>query len=119
MTETENQPDTDDEVSSNQDIEISNANDPLVNLLPSARVQLLAALVRAHGEKLNPTELCERAEVDRATWYRQRDELVDTYGVIEEAGHAGNSPLYRMNMDHPIVKRLDEIRILAAAERDG
>lgn len=96
-----------------------NANDPLVDLLvPSARVKLLLALIRVRGEKLNPTALCERAAVDSATWYRNREALLDTYGVVEEAGNAGNSPLYRVDMDHPIIQRLDEIRDLAAAERN-
>jgi hypothetical protein len=38
--------------------------------------------------------------------------------VIEEARNAGNSPLYRVDMDHPIVQHLDGVRDLAAVERN-
>ena len=96
-----------------------NEGDPLVDLLvPGARVKLLLALIRVRGEKMNPTDLCERAGINSATWYRNRDALLDTYGVIEEAGSAGNSPLYRVDMENPIVKRLDEVRDLAAEHRN-
>jgi hypothetical protein len=102
-----------------QDMEAYNANDPLIELLaPEGKLKLLLVLIRMRGDKVNPAGLCERAAVDRATWYRHRDDLLDTYGVIEEAGQMGNSPLYRVDMDHPIVKRLDEIRDLATEQRN-
>jgi len=116
MSET---PETSRKKAGTEEMAAYNENDPLVELLvPGARVKLLLALIRVRGEKMNPTDLCERAGVNSATWYRNRDALLDTYGVIEEAGNAGNSPLYRVDMENPIVERLDEVRDLAAAERN-
>ena len=101
-----------------KDMEAYNADDPLVDLLvPGAKIKILLALMRLRGDKLNPAGLCERASVDRGTWYRHRDDLIDTYGVVEEADQAGNSPLYRVDMEHPIIKRLAEIRELAGEQR--
>lgn len=92
---------------------------PLLELLmPEAKLKILNAFIQLGGDKENPTRLCEIASVNTATWYRHRDDLIDTYGIIEEAGKAGNSPLYRVDMDHPIVKRLDEIHDLAAEQRN-
>lgn len=109
----------DEEAVKNRDPEEYVKNDPLVDLLtPGARIRILLSLVRLRGEKLNPSGICERAAINHDTWYRHRDDLVDLYGVVEKAGNAGNSPLYRVDMDHPIVKRLDEIRDLAAERRN-
>lgn len=109
----------DEETVTERDMEEYVKNDPLVDLLtPGAKIRILLSLVRLRGEKLNPSGICERAAINHDTWYRHRDTLLDTYGVIEEAGNAGNSPLYRVDMDHPIVQRLDEVRDLAAAERN-
>jgi hypothetical protein len=103
----------------NRETEEYITNDALVDLLsPGARVRILLTFIRLDGEKLNPAGICERAAINYDTWYRHRDDLIERYGVIEEAGHAGNSPMYRVDMDNPIVKRLDEIRDLAAAHRN-
>jgi len=88
------------------------------NVRHGAKIRILLSLVRLRGEKLNPSGICERAAANQNTWYRHRETLLDTYGVIEEAGSAGNSPLYRVDRKHPIVQRLDEARDLAAAERN-
>ena len=76
-------------------------------------MRIILALLRVHGEKLNPSGICERASIYHDTWYKYREDLLD-YGVIEEAEAAGNSPMYRVNLDDPIVRRFDEIRGLAA-----
>lgn len=103
----------------NRDREAFVTNDALIELLtPGAKLRILLALIRLRGEKLNPTGICERAAIDRDTWYRHKDDLVDRFAVIEEVEPAGNSPMYRVNMDHPIIERLSDIRDLAAAERN-
>jgi hypothetical protein len=107
------------ETVANRDPEAFVTENPLVELLtPAAKVKILLALMRLGGGKLNPTGIAERAAITQHTWYEHRDELVDVYGVIEEAGNAGNSPLYRVDMDHPIIQRLDEILDLAAERRN-
>ena len=107
------------ETVANRDPEAFVTENPLVELLtPAAKVKILLALMRLRGGKLNPTGIAERAAITQHTWYEHRDELVDVYGVIEEAGNAGNSPLYRVDMDHPIIQRLDEILDLAAERRN-
>lgn len=107
------------EAVANRDPEAFVTENPLVELLtPAAKVKILLALIRLRGGKLNPTGIAERAAITQHTWYEHRDELVDVYGVIEEAGNAGNSPLYRVNMENPIVQRLEEILDLAAERRN-
>lgn len=95
------------------------ANDPLVSMLtPGTKVRILSALIAVGGEKLNPSAICDRAAISRDGWYEHRDDLVETFGVIEEATPAGNSPMYRVDMDDPLVKRLSDARDLAAANRN-
>jgi hypothetical protein len=107
------------ETVANRDPEAFVTENPLVELLtPAAKVKILLALMRLRGGKLNPTGIAERAAITQHTWYEHRDELVDVYGVIEEAGNAGNSPLYRVDMENPIVQRLEEILDLAAERRN-
>lgn len=94
-------------------------NNPLVDLLtPGARVRILMTLIELRGGKLNPSGICERAAISHDTWYKHRDELIETYGVIEEAGNMGNSPLYRVDMEDPLVKRLEEVLGIAAERRN-
>lgn len=93
-------------------------DDVLVQLLtPETKVRILLALSRVRGEKLNPTAICERANIGANAWYDNRDDLLDL-GVVEQAGHAGNSPLYRVDMDDPIVEHLLEVRRLTAERRN-
>ena len=88
--------------------------DPFIALLtPGARLRILRALMLVRGEKLNVSHICKSAGIHHDTWYQHRDDLL-AYGVIEEAAPAGNSPMYRVDMDHPITKRLWEVRSLAA-----
>ena len=103
----------------NRDPEAFVIKDPLMGLLaPRAKVQILLALIHLSGEKVNPAAICERATISKDTWYEHREDLIDTYGVVEIAGHAGNSPLYRVDMDDPIIKRLTEILDIAADRRN-
>lgn len=89
-------------------------DDALLHLLtPESKVRILLALSRVRGEKLNPTAICERANIGANAWYDNRDDLLEL-GVVRRAGQAGNSPLYRVDMDDPIVERLVEIRSVAA-----
>lgn len=86
-------------------------------LTPGAKVKILLALIRLRGEKLTPTGICVRAAISHDIWYEHWDALV-AYGVIEKAGQAGNSPLYRVDMDDPIVQRVSETLDIAAECRN-
>lgn len=92
-----------------QDDEAIVANHPLVEMLtPRAKVKILVALIRLQGEKLSPSAICDRAAISTDTWYQNYEELLE-YGVIEKAGTAGNSPLYRVDMDNPAVQALEQL----------
>lgn len=86
---------------------------PFIQLTtPGAKMRILLTMLRVEGEKLNPSAICERSAIHHDTWYEHRDDLL-RFGVIEEAEPAGNSPMYRVDMDDPLVTRFDEIRHLA------
>lgn len=92
-----------------RDAEAIVANHPLVELLtPRAKVKILVALIRLRGEKLSPSAICDRAAISSDTWYQNYEELLE-YGVIEKAGNAGNSPLYRADMDNQAIKGLEQV----------
>ena len=92
-------------------------DDAFIELLtPESKVRILLALMRVRGEKLNPSAIYERAGIGANAWYDNKDDLIEM-GVIKEAGNAGNSPLYRVEMDDPIVERLSDVRKLAAERR--
>lgn len=94
-------------------------NDPLVSMLtPGSKIRILSALIAVGGEKLNPSAICDRAAISRDSWYDHRDDLVETFGVIDEVDQAGNSPMYRVDLDDPLIKRLSEARDLAAKQRN-
>ncbi len=67
--------------------------DPLVQLFgDGAQVKVLAVLLNAI-DPLNPSTIQERADIHHDTWYRVRDDLLET-GLVEEVGSVGNSPIY-------------------------
>jgi predicted transcriptional regulator len=101
----------------NLDDEAIVANNPLVELLtPRAKVKILLALIRLNGAKVSPTGIATRAKISTDTWYKNYETLLE-YDVIEKAGSAGNSPLYRANMDSPIINHLESIRTLAGQNK--
>lgn len=90
---------------------------PLIDILtPPAKVKIILTLMGINGEKLPPSDIYNRAQISHDTWYKYRDELVEKYNVIEKAGTAGNSPLYRINMDSEIIELIEQL-ITAAGDR--
>lgn len=90
---------------------------PLFELMaPATKVKFILLLMGIDGEKLPPSDIYNRAGVSHEIWYRYRDDLVEKYNVIEKAGSAGNSPLYRINEDSEIVKQLEQL-IIAIGDR--
>lgn len=97
------------ETVANRDPETAITSHPLVELLtPRGKVRIIVALMQVNGDKLPVSDICNKAFIGRNTWYEHHEELLK-YGVIEEAGTAGNSTLYRANMDNSIVQLLNEI----------
>lgn len=89
----------------------------LVSLLtPPSKVRVLQTLITMQGEKANPTRICEHAGIGRSSWYNCVDDLL-LFGVIEQVDSAGNSPLYRVDMDDEIVELLFAVMKLASERR--
>lgn len=66
---------------------------PLVRLFGTGpRVKMLAVLLDA-DRPLNPSRICELADVNRTTWYDHKDALLES-GLVTEEEPAGNSPMY-------------------------
>lgn len=77
---------------------------PLLKLFDDGpRVRILSVLLDAE-QPPNPTRIVERAEIGERSWYNHKDPLLET-GLVVEAGHAGNSPLYA------IPDRGDDVRV--------
>lgn len=97
------------ETVANRDEDMAMSMHPISELLtPRAKVRIILALHGMRPEKLHMTGICERAGIDPSTWYEHHEELL-AYGVIEEAGSAGNSTLYRWNMDSELAQKLTEL----------
>lgn len=92
---------------------------PLIEVLtPAAKIKIMLTLMGIQGEKLPPSDIYNRARISHDTWYKYRDELIEKYGVIEKAGNAGNSPLYRINLDSEIVQLLDQLITIAGNRKE-
>lgn len=101
----------------NRDEDMVMTMHPISELLtPRAKVHIILALHGMRPEKLHMTGICERAGINPSTWYEHHEELLD-YGMIEEAGSAGNSTLYRLNMDSEIVQKFSELVGVAAQQK--
>lgn len=96
--------------------------DPLIMLFGDhARARILMALLDAYPQPMNPTAIVEQAQVSRQSWYRHKDQLLQT-GMVKEAAKAGNSPLYSLADpdDDPRVEWLQKLRDWTGAfRRDG
>ncbi len=85
------------------------SSDPFVELLtPAAKARLILPFLKLRGDRLSPSEVCERASVGRDAWYRHHEDLLK-YGIIEEAGNVGNSPMYRSDPDDELVQKLRDV----------
>jgi hypothetical protein len=90
---------------------------PLIELLtPESKVRIILALLRVPDGKFRPTDIYDRARISHNTWHKYKDTLVNKYGVIEQVGKVGNSPLYQINDDNEVVDHIDAI-IGAAGDR--
>lgn len=65
------------------DVEDAVQSHPIVQLFGDhAKTRFLAVLIRADGTPLTVSDLCDKANVDRSTWYEHKDDLMET-GVVE------------------------------------
>lgn len=60
----------------------------------TGKVRILRALAVA-DQPLNPSRIADSVNINSSTVRRHRDDLIEA-GLIVEAGHAGNSPLYEL-----------------------
>lgn len=89
-------------------------------LTPASRAKLITAMLVLEGDADSPSNIVERAGLGRNSWYDNRDVLLSAreadpdsdgphFGIIEQDGHVGNSPMYRARMEDPLVQALDEV----------
>jgi DNA-binding transcriptional ArsR family regulator len=81
----------------------------------SARVKILAAMVSEAEHDLNVTDIAELAGVARSTVYDHLEELQALHLVVKTR-EVGGGPMYQINNDSEIVKRITEIEGLALAQ---
>ncbi|MWG34801.1 hypothetical protein [Halomarina oriensis] len=110
--------------------EILDANALTQLVTPESRAKLIVALLILEGDADSPTSIVERAGLGRNSWYNNRDALLSadaadddydgpSYGIMEQEGSIGNSPLYRIKMDDPLVQALNDVLNLARVRRSG
>ena len=87
---------------------------------PSPRERVIYALLKSasdagpdtepRDQALNTTELCETADIDRNTFYKVMDGLLEL-GLIREVKNPSPHPAryYQVNLEHPVVEDLSEI----------
>lgn len=81
-----------------------------------AKTKILAALVSERDRDLNVSDIARLAGVVRSTVYEHLDELL-AIGVIEETRTVGNGPMYQLNQDSPIAKRVYELEGLVLKQQ--
>ncbi len=72
------------------------------------KTRMLVVFLGKHRHDVNATELARLAGVDRSTVYRNLPDLLDL-GVVRETRKVGNSPMYRLDRDHPAARKLMEL----------
>jgi DNA-binding transcriptional ArsR family regulator len=81
----------------------------------NARVKILSAMLSERDRDLNVTDIANMAGVARSTVYDHLEELQELHLVVETR-EVGGAPMYQINNDNDIVKRIREIEGLALAE---
>lgn len=110
--------------------ELLNANALTQLVTPESRAKLIVALLILEGDADSPSGIVERAGLGRNSWYNNRDALLSaedaaadydgpSYGIMEQKGTIGNSPLYRIKMEDPLVQALNDVLNLARVRRSG
>lgn len=73
-------------------------------LSTKGRVRILDVLLRQHSSELTAAEIVEAANIDEATFSRNKDVLMELDMVTSNENH---SPItYTINIDNPIVQVL-------------
>lgn len=80
------------------DAEQAMYTEPIVELCGKpALVRALVVLNDAAGTPLTVADIASQADIDKRTFYNNRDTLTD-YDLIEEGEKAGNAQTYQFNM---------------------
>lgn len=92
-------------------------NTPLTAVFGNnARVKIIAAMLSEREHDLNVTDIAALAGIARSTVYDHMDALEETH-IVVHTRDVGDSPMYQINNDNPIVERIDEIEGLALREQ--
>jgi len=74
-------------------------------LTPESRLRILGALVESGGEPLIASRICDIAGVSKASFARQKTDLLDA-GIMDEVDKVGNARRFALNKDHPAAQLL-------------
>lgn len=81
----------------------------------NARIKILTAMLSERDRDLNVTDIADMAGVARSTVYDHLDELQELHLVVKTREVSG-APMYQINNDNPIIKRIREVEGLALKE---
>lgn len=95
------------------------AESPFTSLLtPESRLRLIDSLIRANGEPLAVSRLCDMAGVSTASFTRHEEALLST-GIMIEVDKVGNARRFALNEEHPTAQVLQMFgNILAFGKTD-
>jgi DNA-binding transcriptional ArsR family regulator len=78
------------------------------------RVKIIAVLLK-EGRDVNATQIADLGGMSRSSVYEHLDPLI-TLGVIEKTREIGGSPLYQINKDSTVAKKLAEVEMALVEE---
>lgn len=81
------------------------------------KTKILAVLI-AESRDINITRLADQAGSSRSTIYDHIDDLRQL-GVVEQTREVGGSPLYQLNKDSPVAKKIAQLEWDLVEEYDG
>lgn len=87
---------------------------PFVKLLGNRTRAMIFVTLHDAPSPMNPNDIVDSAGFSRNAWY-DNYEILEEYGVIDEVGQHGNSPLYALTDDDELVDALRKVADLAGA----
>lgn len=72
------------------------------------KTKILIALIGEARRDCNPTDIARLAGIDRTTFYKHIDELVE-FELVEKTRVVGQSQMYQINRDSPAAEALAQL----------
>lgn len=88
-------------------------------LSDTPKLKIIAALLTEGSYEVYVSQLAEMAGVARQTLYNDHLEDLKEWGIIEEGRKVGNSQLYRLNVQSPLVAILGLLQEELVFEQSG